>query len=84
MSSKRLCSSAAGSGWPSDALASDFRTTGASVGAGTTNVVGDGSAGTELSGVAEAGTAGEGDADGETHAAVNAISRMKLARDLTR
>jgi len=84
MSSNTLCSSAAGSGWPSDEFASDFRTTGASVGAGTTNVVGDGDAGSELSGAAEAGTAGEGDADGETHAAVDTISRMKLARDLTR
>ena len=84
MSSKRFCSSAAGLGWPSDAFASAFRTTGASVGAGTTNVVGDGDAASELSGVGEAGTVGEGDADGETHAAVNAISRMTLARALTR
>jgi len=58
--------------------------TGASVGAGTTNVVGDGDAGSELSGAVEAGTVGDDDADGGTHAAVNAIRRMKLARDLTR
>ena len=58
--------------------------TGASVGAGTTKVVGDGNASSELSGAAEAGTVDEDDADGETHAAVNPISRMKLARDLTR
>ena len=84
MSSKSLCSSAAGLGWLSDEFASGFRTTGASVGAGTTNVVGAGDAGSELSGAAEADTVGGDDADGGTHAAVNAISRMKLARDLTR
>ena len=76
MSSKRLRSSVSGAGWLKDAFASGFRTTGASVGAGTMNVVGDGDGDDEVSAIGEAGPDGDGAADGCAHAAVNATSRV--------